>query len=69
MAVDDRTLTSWLDALEVPVAARVSRGRRLWRATWPKLLAIAIVYAVWQILYWTEWKPHYSLPSPSQAVT
>jgi NitT/TauT family transport system permease protein len=69
MAIDDRTLTAGLDALEVPVAPHVSRGRRFWRATWPKLLAIAIVYALWQFLYWTEWKPHYALPSPSQAVT
>ena len=41
MAIDDRTLTSGLDALEVPVARRESRGRWFWRAAWPKLLAIA----------------------------
>jgi NitT/TauT family transport system permease protein len=69
MAIDDRSLTSGLDALEVPVAPRVSRGRRFWRAAWPKVLAIAIVYAVWQFLYWIKWKPHYALPSPEQAVT
>jgi NitT/TauT family transport system permease protein len=69
MAIDDRTLTSGLDALEVPVAPRVSRPARLWRAAWPKFLAIAIVYALWQLLYLSEWKPHYALPSPDQAVT
>jgi NitT/TauT family transport system permease protein len=71
MAVDDRELAelaSGLDALEVPTAPRVSRARKLWRATWPKLLAVAIVWAVWQFLYWIEWKPHYALPSPDQAV-
>jgi NitT/TauT family transport system permease protein len=68
MVVDERALTSGLDALEVPVARRESRARRFWRAAWPKLLAIAIVYALWQFLYWTEWKPHYALPSPDQAV-
>jgi NitT/TauT family transport system permease protein len=68
MAVDERALTSGLDALEVPVARRESRACRFWRAAWPKLLAIAIVYALWQFLYWTEWKPHYALPSPDQAV-
>jgi NitT/TauT family transport system permease protein len=68
MAVDERTLTAGLDALEVPVAPRVSRARRIWRSTWPKLLAIAIVWGIWQLLYWTEWRPHYALPSPDEAV-
>jgi NitT/TauT family transport system permease protein len=68
MAVDERTLTAGLDALEVPVAPRVSRARRVWQSAWPKLLAIAIAWAIWQFLYWTEWKPHYALPSPDQAV-
>jgi NitT/TauT family transport system permease protein len=68
MAVDERTLTAGLDALEVPVARRVSRARRIWRSAWPKLLAVAIVWGIWQLLYWTEWKPHYALPSPDQAV-
>jgi NitT/TauT family transport system permease protein len=60
-------LTSGLDALEVPVPRRESRGRRLWRAAWPKLLATAIVFGIWQFLYWIEWKPHYAFPSPEQA--
>jgi sulfonate transport system permease protein len=68
MAVDERTLTAGLDALEVPVASRVSRARRLWQSAWPKLLAIAIVWGIWQLLYWTEWRPHYALPSPDEAV-
>jgi NitT/TauT family transport system permease protein len=68
MVVDERELTAGLDALEVPVAPRVSRGRHLWRAAWPKLLAIAIVWAIWQLLYSIEWKPHFALPSPDQAV-
>jgi len=68
MAVDERTVTAGLDALEVPVAPRVSRARRLWQSAWPKLLAIAIVWGIWQLLYWTEWRPHYALPSPDEAV-
>jgi NitT/TauT family transport system permease protein len=68
MAVDEHTLTAGLDALEVPVAPRVSRARRLWQSAWPKLLAIAIVWGIWQLLYWTEWRPHYALPSPDEAV-
>ena len=71
MAVDAREiaeLSTGLDALEVPVPPRASRARRLWRATWPKLLALAIVWAIWQFLYAIEWKPHYVFPSPGQAV-
>jgi NitT/TauT family transport system permease protein len=64
MAVDERALTSGLDALEVPVAPRVSRGKRIWRAAWPKLLAIGIVLAFWQFLIWIEWKKPYQFASP-----
>jgi NitT/TauT family transport system permease protein len=41
-----------------------SRGRKVWDFAWPKLLAIAIVVAIWQFAYWQEWKPHFLLPSP-----
>jgi sulfonate transport system permease protein len=68
MAVDERALTAGLDALEVPVAPRQSRARRVWRAAWPKVLAVAIVWAIWQFLYAIEWKPHTAFPSPEQAV-
>ena len=64
MAVDERALTSGLDALEVSIAPRVSRGARIWKAAWPKLLAIAIVLAFWQFLIWIEWKAPYQLASP-----
>jgi NitT/TauT family transport system permease protein len=69
MVVDERQLTSGLDALEVPLAPRRSRARKLWRAAWPKLLAIAIVWAIWQFLYAIEWRPHTAFPSPEQAVS
>jgi NitT/TauT family transport system permease protein len=71
MAVESRDpseLSTGLDALEVPIARREPRARRLWRATWPKLLAIAFVWAVWQFLYSIEWRPHYAFPSPEEAV-
>ena len=37
---------------------------KAWSATWPKLLAIAIVICVWQIAVWSHWKPEYLVPSP-----
>ncbi len=65
MVVDERTLTAGLDALDVPVAPHVSRARRMWRAAWPKLLALAIFIGVWQFLIWIEWKKPYQLASPA----
>jgi NitT/TauT family transport system permease protein len=65
MAVDERALTSGLDALEVQVAPKVSFGRRLWKGAWPKLLAIAIFLGLWQFLIWIEWKPSFAFASPA----
>jgi NitT/TauT family transport system permease protein len=72
MAVEQQDLGSLergLDALETPLAPKQSRGRRIWSATWPKLLAIAIFFGVWQFLFWIEWKPPYQLPSPEQTLS
>jgi NitT/TauT family transport system permease protein len=65
MAVEERELSSGLDALEIPVAPRVSRARRIWNAAWPKLLAIAIFLGFWQFLIWIEWKKPFQLASPA----
>jgi len=39
-------------------------GRNLWPAVWPKVLAVAIFIAGWQVVVWTGWKPEYVVPSP-----
>jgi NitT/TauT family transport system permease protein len=53
-----------LDALETPVGTAPSIGRRAWAATWPKLLAIAIVVVAWQLVVLSGWQPSYVLPGP-----
>ncbi|MDG9678282.1 ABC transporter permease [Micromonospora parva] len=54
-----------LDALEIAGRDKdVSRGARLWAATWPKLAALAIAIAAWQLVVLSGWKPPYSLPGP-----
>ncbi|GGM31880.1 MULTISPECIES: ABC transporter permease [Micromonospora] len=62
-----------LDALELGPARQDGRagdlGRAAWRNTWPKLLAIALVIAGWQLLYLSEWKPPFALPSPATVLT
>ncbi len=54
-----------LDALdEAGPPARDRLSRRLWRATWPKLIAFGIILLVWQIAVWAHWRP-YILQTPS----
>lgn len=49
-----------LDNLEVGSAQRDRRparvARRVWAAAWPKVLAVAIVLAGWEIVHLTGWK-------------
>jgi len=39
-------------------------ARRIWAASWPKLLAVAIFLFAWQALVWTGWKNETILKSP-----
>jgi sulfonate transport system permease protein len=43
---------------------RRSLALRIWDTLWPKLLAVGLVLAVWQLAVTVEWKPSYILPSP-----
>jgi NitT/TauT family transport system permease protein len=64
---------SGLDALELGAAAdrgtRARLARSGWQALWPKLLAIAIVLGAWELVYLSEWKPPYALPSPGTVLS
>jgi NitT/TauT family transport system permease protein len=53
-----------LDALELRDQDRRSRLVQVWSSAWPKLAAVALGLAVWQIVVWTKWKPEYALPGP-----
>ena len=55
-----------LDALELPMISPPNRLERAWRVAWPKLLAAAFAVAVWQVVYWTGWKPPFVLPPPAR---
>jgi NitT/TauT family transport system permease protein len=61
-----------LDQLELESGQRgVQRGRlarRAWTAAWPKLLAIALVLAVWELVARTGWK-HYVLKGPAPVLS
>ncbi|HZR51242.1 MAG TPA: ABC transporter permease [Streptosporangiaceae bacterium] len=55
-----------IGTLERPVQGGKSRERtaKLWAAAWPKLLAIALVLAIWQLIHLSGWKK-LVLPGPS----
>jgi NitT/TauT family transport system permease protein len=63
----DGTLAG-LDALETVTVLRRPLALRVWSVTWPKLGAVAIFLALWQLVVWSGWKPAYVLPGPDQAL-
>ena len=54
-----------LDALDTPIVDQVRPGQRMWSAVWPKLLAVGIVLAGWQLVVWSGWRPTYVIPPPA----
>jgi NitT/TauT family transport system permease protein len=66
--------TSTLAGLDVLADAtdaspRIRRVARLWSATWPKLLALGLVIAVWQVVFLIHWRPSWVLPGPHAALS
>jgi len=53
-----------LDALELAAAHRRSGLARVWSTTWPKLAAIGLGLAIWQVVVWSGWKRESLLPGP-----
>ncbi|MCW2642515.1 MAG: binding-protein-dependent transport system inner rane component [Dactylosporangium sp.] len=64
LGTTERTITG-LDALDLGGRTGVPRGARIWAGTWPKVLALAIVVGLWQVVVWSGWRPDYVLPGPS----
>jgi NitT/TauT family transport system permease protein len=63
----DRALAG-LDALDLPLERPRAGASRVWSALWPKLAAVALFIAAWQIVVWSGWKPEYVLPAPGTAL-
>jgi len=54
-----------LDALELAgMAGDESRLSRLWGGAWPKLIAVFLAIAGWQIVVWSHWRESFILPGP-----
>jgi NitT/TauT family transport system permease protein len=58
-----------LDALELPAARVTPVGRRMARAVWPKLLAIAVVGIGWEVVVQARLWPPYLLPGPGTVLS
>jgi len=59
-----------LDALEQPQAtgaAGASIATRAWRSVWPKLLAVALVLGIWEIIHLAGWKK-LIFPAPGDTI-
>jgi NitT/TauT family transport system permease protein len=59
-------LEAGLDALETSTQLEQSRLRKAWSATWPPLVTLVLLVAVWQLVYSSGIKEPYQLPSPGQ---
>ena len=62
---DLASLEAGLDALEAPVEDRPSPLAKAVSATWPPLVAVALLLLVWELVYRAGVKPTYALPSPA----
>ena len=62
---------AWLEALEAEPSPD-QQGRRFatraWASVWPKLLAIVIVLAVWQLIHVSGWKKEI-FPGPAATLS
>ncbi len=38
---------------------------QVWRNVWPKVAAVGLAVAAWQVVVWSGWKPDYVLPGPA----
>src|SRR5713226_4925902 len=50
------------DTVEVP--EHPHGAWRVWSWLWPKLAALALFIAAWQLVVWSGWRPDYLLPGP-----
>ena len=57
-----------LDALDVEPERRRDHLGRLWSALWPKVAAVGLALALWQLVVWTHWRPPYVLPPPAEVL-
>jgi NitT/TauT family transport system permease protein len=55
-----------LDHLDLVQVTPRRLPEKIWAAAWPKLLALAIVLGIWELIYVSGWKSHDIFPGPFQ---
>jgi NitT/TauT family transport system permease protein len=65
LATESEAAPASAGSTQNPQSRRRTGVLAAWAWTWPKLVAIGLVIAVWQVMVWAHWKPDYVLPSPS----
>ncbi|MDP9181327.1 MAG: ABC transporter permease [Actinomycetota bacterium] len=68
-ADDLASLEAGLDALETHEVQRGPRAAKLWGATWPPLVFLAVLVGIWQSVYSAHVLEAYQLPSPNDVLT
>jgi NitT/TauT family transport system permease protein len=58
-----------LDALSQIRTTRPGRRRQVWRAIWPKVVAVVIVLVIWQIAVWSHHWSSYVLYGPGPTLS
>jgi len=72
LRVDQASLTTelaGLDALETEIVVKKSFVQKFWPRFWPKIAALAIVIALWQLVVASHWRPDYIFPGPKAVLT
>src|SRR3954471_8569985 len=63
------TQLSGLDALELAGPQEPSRVARTWRATWPRLGGLVLLFGVWELVVLSGGRPDYVIPPPADVLS
>jgi NitT/TauT family transport system permease protein len=67
MSADGSALTPVVER-SARTGDETSLVQKAWAWIWPKVLAIVLVLAIWQVVVWSGWRPVYVLPSPAETL-
>jgi len=65
MATEIATAFPLREITDAASPPRRSPALQVWRNVWPKVAAVGLALAAWQVVVWSGWKPDYVLPGPA----